>query len=55
MIGDSLEGCNLILPGNDIDAAEFVNHFVKSSPPGFDIYLDRKDQIILLRQGFRRI
>ena len=28
---------------NDNDVAEFVNHFVESSPPGFDIYLDRKD------------
>jgi hypothetical protein len=45
VISDSLKDCNVLAPNSDNDVFEFVNHLIKSSPLGFDIYLDRKDLI----------
>ncbi len=45
MISDSLKDGNVLAPNSDNDVFEFVNHLIKSSPLGFDIYLDRKDLI----------
>ena len=43
MISDSLRDSNVLVLDNDNDVAEYINHLLKSSPLGFDIYLDRKD------------
>lgn len=51
MISDSLKDCNVLLIDRYSDVSEFVNHVIKSSPLGFDAYLDREDLLEFFSEG----
>jgi signal transduction histidine kinase len=51
VISDSLKDCNVLLIDRYSDVSEFVNHVIKSSPLGFDAYLDREDLLEFFSEG----